>query len=168
MARIPLDDRLPGLTDPEQVRSWRLTKAAIYFLIAAGAVVWVVVDQRRAASQRELARSGATVQGRVTELDSQRGGQKLTLSYEFTLNGSCYVAEKRPVGEFGGLVLGGSVRVTYDPADPHRCVTAQELTHVRFGGTPYLFCGLIVVLMALAGFQAYRVLQPKRELPDDE
>ena len=28
MKPIPLDDRLPGLYDPENVRSWRLTKAS--------------------------------------------------------------------------------------------------------------------------------------------
>ncbi len=168
MSPIPLDDRLPGLYDPEQVRSWRITKAAIYFLIAVGAIIWVAVDQGRAASQRELARGGATVQGRVTELDTQRGGQKRALSYEFSVHGARYVAEKRPVGDFGGLAVGGPITVSYDPADPQRCVTAPEFTHVRFGWTPYLFCGVIVVLMALAGIQAYKVLQPKRDLQGEE
>jgi len=168
MTPIPLDDRLPGLYDPEHVRSWRMTKAAVFFLIAVGAVVWMVVDQRRAASQRELARSGATVEGRVTELDSQRGGQMLAISYEFTCNGSRYVAEKRRVGEFKGLSRGGPVTVSYDPSNPNRCVTAHELTHSRFGWTPFLYCGVIVIMMTLAGIQARRVLQPKRDLQAEE
>jgi hypothetical protein len=168
MPKIPLDDRLPGFDDPEQVRSWRLTRAAIFFLIAAGAIAWVAVDQWRAAARRRLARSGATIQGRVTELDFQRGGQVLAISYEFSCNGTSYVARKRPVGDFKGLWAGGPVTVSYDPSDPQRCVTAAELAHVRYGWTPYLFCAVIVVMMILAGIQAYQVLQPRREPQGEE
>src|SRR5438045_7428702 len=149
MKPIPLDDRLPGLYDPENVRSWRLTKAAIFVLIAVGAVVWLAVDQRRASAQREIARSGATVQGRVTELDSQRGGQLLAISYEFTSQGAPYAIEKRPVGDFHGLTKGGPITISFDPSDPRRCVTAHDLTHARFGWSPFLFGGVIVIMMVI-------------------
>ena len=42
-------------------------------------------------------------------------------------------------------------------------ITQNELSHARFGWTPYLFGGAIVALMGLAAFQAKRVLQPRRE-----
>jgi len=163
MKRIPLDDRLPGLTDPEQVRSWRLTKAAVFFLIAVGVIVWLVVDQRKAAGQRELSRSGLAIQGRVTQLDSQRGGRFMAISYQFTHHSVVYEIQQRRVGDFNGLVSGGPVTVSIDPSNPLRCVTANELTHARFGWTPWLFGGVIVLMMTLAGVQAYKVLQPSRD-----
>lgn len=163
MNPIPLDDRLPGLYEPENLRSWRLTKAAIYFLIAAGAIAWLVVDQHRAAAQRELRKSGASIQARVTELESQKGGLLLAISYGFTANGAAVEVRHRKVGDFGGLASGGPVTVWFDPSDPYRCVTENELRHSRFGWTPYLFSGVIVLMMGLAGFQAYQVIQPKRD-----
>jgi hypothetical protein len=156
-------DHIPRLQDPEQVRSWRLTKAAIYILIGVGAIVWLIVDQRRAAAQRELFRSGTPIQGRVVELESLRGGQHLTLSYGFQVQDTSYEIRKRRVGDFNGLNPGGTLTVWYDPSDPRRCVAANELSHVRFGWTPYLYGGVIVLMMGLAAHQAWRVLQPARE-----
>ena len=152
--------------DPENVRSWRLTKAAIYALIGVGTIVWLVVDQRRASALQDLAKTGTAMQGKVTDLESLRGGQVLTASYEFLLNGTWHRIPKRRVGDFTGLARGGPVTVWYDPADPGRCVIANELSHVRFGWTPYLYGGVIVVMMGLAAFQARRVLQPGR--PGDD
>jgi len=154
--------------DPENVRSWRLTKAAIYALIGVGAIVWLVVDQRRAAAQQALVKTGTSVQGSVTDLESLRGGQILTASYEFRANGAEIRVPKRRVGDFNGLVRGGPVTVWIDPADPQRCVIQNELTHVRFGWTPYLYGGVIVAMMGLAAFQARKVLQPARAGDDGD
>lgn len=152
--------------DPENLRSWRLTKAAIFALIGIGAVVWLAVDQHRASKQRELARTGSTARARLVEVESRRGGQHLTLSYRFEVHGRTYDIQKRRVGDYEGVASDNTLTVWYDPADPERCVTQGELNHVRFGWTPYLYAGAIVVMMALAAFQARKVLQPAR--PGDD
>ena len=149
--------------DPENLRSWRFTKAAIFALIGIGAVVWLIVDQRDARRQRDLLKTGTAIQGKVTDFESQRGGQHLTVSYEFYVDGAMLRIDKRRVGDFNGLGRGGPVTVWYDPAQPARCVIHNELSHVRFGWTPYLYGGVIVVMMGLAALQARQVLQPHRE-----
>jgi len=153
--------------DPENARSWRLTKAAIFALIGVGAVVWLILDQREASRQQQLPQTGTAVQGKVTDFESKRGGQHLTVSYEFALDGTTHRIDRRRVGDFNGLAKGGSVTVWIDPADPRRCVIRNELSHVRFGWTPYLYGGAIVTMMALAALQARKVLQPPRA-GDDE
>jgi hypothetical protein len=156
-------DRVAGMIDPENARGWRLTKAAVFALIAVAAVVWLIVDQRRAAAQQALLRTGVQVQGTVREMEVQRGGQVLRLAYGFTVDGKPYEVRFRKVGDFDGLQPKGPIAVWYDPADPFRCITKNELTHARFGWTPYLFGGVIVVMMVLAARQARQVLQPPRE-----
>jgi hypothetical protein len=153
--------------DPENLRSWRLTKAAIFALIGVGAVVWLVLDQLDAARQRQLLKTGAAVQGKVTDVESKRGGQHLTVSYEFPSNGATQRVDRRRVGDFNGLSHGGPVTVWVDPADPRRCVIQNELSHVRFGWMPYLYGGFIVIMMGLAAVQARKVLQPAHP-GDDE
>lgn len=167
MSAAPHSHGLSGQLDPEHALGWRRTKAVVFFLIAAGALVWAAAGQWRAASDRALARTGAKTQGRVTELDSRRGGQVLRLSYEFTVNGTRIVAEKRAAGDLQGLATGGPIAVTYDPMDPARCITPQELTDSRFSRTPMLFAAVAAVLMTLAGIRALRVLQPGREPLED-
>ena len=159
-------DAVSHQLDPENVRSWRLTKAAIFALIGVGAIVWLVVDQRRAAALQALTKTGTAMQGTVRGMESLRGGQVLTTSYEFVLQGVTFRIDQRRVGDFNGLVNGGPVTVWVDPADPQRCVIANELTHVRFGWTPYLYSGVIVIMMGLAAWQARQVLQPAR--PGDD
>jgi len=156
-------DAVSRQMDPENVRSWRLTKAAVFVLIAVAAVAWLIVDQRRAAALQGLTKTGASVQGTVRDMEVLRGGQVLRLSYGFTVNGTPYEIRDRKVGDFNGLQRKGPIAVWYDPSDPGRCVTQNELTHARFGWTPYLFGGVIVVMMGLAAFQAKQVLQPRRE-----
>ena len=159
---MPLD-AVSRQIDPENVRSWRLTKAAVFLLIAAAAVVWLIVDQRRAAAQQGLTKTGASIQGTVRDMEVLRGGQVLRLSYGFVVNGASYEIRDRKVGDFNGLQHKGPIAVWYDPADPARCITQNELTHARFGWTPWLFGGIIVLMMGLAAFQARQVLQPRRE-----
>jgi len=149
--------------DPENARSWRLTKASIFALIGIGAIVWVILDKRDAARQEGLLRTGTSVQGEVTGFEDRRGGQHLTVSYEFSANGATHRIDKRRVGDFNGLAPDGPVVVWFDPADPRRCVIRNELSHVRFGWTPYLYGGVIVIMMGLAAFQARQVLQPNRD-----
>jgi uncharacterized protein DUF3592 len=156
-------DPVAGQMDPENLRSWRLTKAAVFALIGIGAIVWLVLDQRDAARQQDLVKTGTATQGKVVDMESRRGGQHLTLSYEFWVNGATLRIAKRRVGDFNGLGGGGPVTVWYDPSDPTRCVTHNELSHVRFGWTPYLYGGVIAVIMGLAAWQARQVLQPNRE-----
>jgi hypothetical protein len=153
--------------DPENLKSWRLTKAAIFALIGLGAVVWLVFDQRDAFRQKQLLDTGTAVQGKVTGVESKRGEQNLTVSYEFTAGGVTRRIDRRRVGDFTGLADGGPVTVWIDPADPRRCVIRNELSHARFGWTPYLYGGVIVIMMGLAAAQARRVLQPARP-GDDE
>lgn len=156
-------DRVAGMIDPENAPSWRLTKAAIFAAIAVAALVWLIVDQRSAAAQQRLLSAGAQVQGTVREMDVQRGGQILSLAYGFTVNGKPYEVRNRKAGDFDGLVPKGPITVWYDPSDPFRCITRNELTHARFGWTPYLFGGAIILMMGLAAFQAKQVVQPRRE-----
>jgi hypothetical protein len=156
-------DSVSRMIDPENVRSWRLTKAAIFALIAVGAIVWLVVDQRTAAGQQRLLAEGTPVQGTVRDMEVQRGGQVLRLAYGFTVNGKPYEVQNRKVGDFTGLLPKGPITVWYYPSDPYQCITKNELTHARFGWTPYLFGGAIVVMMGLAAWQARQVLQPRRE-----
>jgi len=163
MKPVPLDDRLPGLHEPENLRSWRLTKVATFALIALGAVVWLVVDQVRAATLRSVRQTGSSVVGRVTDVESRRGGQARTISYSFTVKGTSYGIVGRKTGGFDGLESGGTITVWYDPLNPQVCVTDLELTHARFGWTPWMFGALIGVMMGLAGFQAYKVIQPRRD-----
>jgi len=159
---MPLD-AVSRQIDPENVRSWRLTKAAVFGLIALGAVVWLFVDQRRASAQQELTKTGVSIQGTVRNMELQRGGQVLRLSYGFVVNGAPVEIRDRKVGDFNGLQPKGPIAVWYDPSDPVRCITRNELSHARFGWTPYLFGAVIVIMMGLAAFQAKQVLQPKRE-----
>ncbi len=159
---MPLD-AVSRQIDPENVRSWRLTKAAVFVLIAVAAIVWLIVDQRRAAALQALTTSGTPVQGTVRDMEVLRGGQLLRLSYGFTVNGIPYEIRDRKVGDFDGLQPKGPIPVWIDPSDPARCVTRNELSHARFGWTPYLFGGVIVIMMGLAAFQAKQVLQPRRE-----
>lgn len=163
MKPVPLDDRLPGLYDPENLRSWRLTKVAVFALIALAAVVWLVVDQRRAAALQAVRQTGSSVVGRVTEVESRRGGQVRVISYSFSVQGTSYGIVGRKAGGFDGLESGGSITVWYDPRNPERCVTDLELTHARFGWTPWMFGALIVLMMGLAGYQAFQVIQPRRD-----
>jgi hypothetical protein len=149
--------------DPENARSWRLTKAAVFALIGVAAIVYLVVDQRAAASQQSLLSTGRQAQGVVREMEVQRGGQVLRLAYGFTVDGKPVEVRNRKVGDFNGLAAKGPVTVWYDPSDPFRCITKNELTHARFGWTPWLFGAVIVVMMGLAAFQAKQVLQPRRE-----
>jgi hypothetical protein len=156
-------DHVSRMIDPENARSWRLTKAAVFGVIAVAAIVWLIVDQRRAAGQQRLVDSGVQVQGVVREMEAQRGGQILRLAYGFTVSGQPFEVRDRKVGDFDGLTPKGPIAVWYDPADPFRCITKNELSHARFGWTPWLFGGVIVVMMGLAAFQAKQVLQPRRE-----
>src|SRR5690348_1442817 len=128
---MPLD-AVSRQVDPENVRSWRLTKAAVFILVAVAAVVWLVVDQRRASALQALTKTGVPVQGTVRDMEVQRGGQVLRLSYGFTVNGAPYEIRDRKVGDFDGLQRKGPIAVWYDPSDPGRCVTQNELTHARF------------------------------------
>lgn len=151
------------MIEPDSDRSWRLTRAAVFALIGVAAIVWLVVDQRTAAAQQKLLTSGVRVQGTVREMESQRGGQILRLAYGFTVDGKPVEVRDRKVGGFEGLVPKGPITVWYDPSDPFRCITRNELTHARFGWTPYLFGAVIVLMMGLAAWQAKQVLQPRRE-----
>ena len=131
-------------------------------------MVWLVLDQRDASRLQQLVKTGTAVQGKVTDAESKRGGQHLTVSYEFAANGATHRIDQRRVGDFNGLTRGGPVTVWIDPTDPRRCVIQNELSHVRFGWTPYLYGGVIVAMMALAAFQAKQVLQPPPRAGDDE
>ena len=156
-------NHVAGMIDPENAQGWRLTKAAVFSVIALAAVVWLIVDQRSAAAQQKLLTTGASVQGKVREMESQRGGQILTLAYGFTVDGKPYEVRNRKVGDFNGLLPKGPITVWYDSSDPLRCITRNELSHARFGWTPWLFGGVIVLMMGLAAFQARQVLQSRRE-----
>lgn len=156
-----LDDRPPRLDDPD--RSWQLTRIAVFALIAVAAVGWLVVNQRRVAALRSLTKTGRMATGHVLAMDSQRGDRVLTISYAFQVNGVAYRIEGRKVGDFEGLGLKGMITVWYDPADPMNCVTHNEVTHARFGWTPWLFAGLVVVMMGLASAQAWKAVQPSRD-----
>jgi len=162
-------DRLPGLYDPENLRGWRLVKALIFLALGAGVIVFLVVSQRRAAALESLTRAGTAVQGRVLGCTAERGDRVLRISYEFTVGGTTVEIRDRLVGDFDGLAPPGPVQVWYDPADPRRCITPNELRHFRHGVTPYFFGALIAILMGLSAWQAWQVLQPApRPLLGDE
>jgi hypothetical protein len=153
-------DRLPGLDDPGNLRGWRLAKALIFLALGAGIIVFLVVSQRRAAALESLTRTGTEVQGRILGCTAERGDRVLRISYTFTAGESVLDIRDRLVGDFDGLAPPGPIQVWYDPADPRRCITPNELRHFRHGLTPYFFGALIVILMGLSARQAWKVLQP--------
>ncbi len=153
-----------AIDHPEHSRGWRRIKALIFLLIGLSALGWLVYDQRRAGVRRGLTSTGTLVQARIKEMNSQRGGNVLTLCYEFSAGGSPYEIRDRKVADFDGLEAKGLIDVWYDPADPRSCVTRNELRHPRYGATPFLFAGLIVLVMAAAALATRRVVQPARSL----
>jgi len=162
-------DRPPGLDDPESVRGWRLIKAAIYLALGVGILVVLIISQRRAAVQESLTRTGTAVQGRVYGCTAERGDRVLRITYAFTVDANTVDVRDRLVGDFEGLKPPGPIQVWYDPADPRSCVTPNQLRHAQHGVTPYLFGGLIVIMMGLSAYQAWQTLQPgKRNLLGDE
>ena len=148
---------------PEHTRGWRRVKALIFLLIGVSAIGWLVYDQRRAGVLRNLASTGTLVQARIKEMNTHRGGNLLTLCYEFSAAGSPVEIRDRKVADFDGLEAKGLIDVWYDPADPRSCVTRNELRHPRYGATPFLFAGLIVLVMAAAALQTRRETQPARD-----
>lgn len=152
-----------GQYAPEHARGWRRVKAIVFLLIGLGALGWLVVDQRKAAGLRSLPSTGTLVQARVKEMNSYRGGNILTLNYEFSVGSVSVDVRERKVADFEGLQLKGPIDVWYDPSDPERCITRNELRHARFGGTPFLFAGLVVLVMAAAALQTRSAIQPKRD-----
>jgi hypothetical protein len=146
-------------TAPEHAPNWRRVKATIFLLIGMGAIGWLLVDQRRAGLLRNLPSSGTRVEGRVKEMKTLRGGNLLTLGYEFSVAGSPYEILDRKVADFDGLQPKGAIEVWLDPSDPRTCITRNELRHARFGKTPLLFAGLVVLVMAAAALQTRRPLQ---------
>jgi hypothetical protein len=162
-------DRLSGLYDPENLRGWRLTKALIFLALGVGIIVFLVLSQRRAAALEALSRTGTAVQGRVLGCTSERGDRVLRITYAFTVGGDTLDIHDRLVGDFDGLQPPGPIQVWYDPENPRRCVTPNELRHSRHGVTPYLFGAIIAIMMALSAWQAWQVLQPgRRPLHGDE
>jgi hypothetical protein len=150
--------------NPEHSRSWRRVKALIFLLIGMSAIGWLVFDQRRAGVLRNLTSTGTLVQARIKEMNTHRGGNLLTLCYEFSAGGSAVEIRDRKVADFDGLQPQGTIDVWYDPADPRSCVTRNELRHPRYGATPFLFAGLIVLVMAAAALQTRREIQPARDV----
>ncbi len=148
-----------AIDNPEQSRGWRRVKALIFLLIGMSAIGWLVVDQRRAGVLRNLTSTGTLVQARIKEMNTHRGGNLLTLCYEFSAGGPPVEIRDRKVADFDGLEPQGTVDVWYDPADPPSCVTRNELRHPRYGATPFLFAGLIVLVMAAAALQTRREIQ---------
>jgi|SRR5579859_2305072 len=162
-------DRLPAIDDPENQRGWRLAKALTFLALGAGIIVVLVVSQRRAAALEVLTRTGIAVQGRILGCTAEQGDRVLRISYTFTADGSSLDIRDRPVGDFDGLAPPGPIQVWYDPADPRRCTTPNELRHFRHGWTPAFFGLLLAILMGLSARQAWKVLHPApRSLLGDE
>jgi len=156
-------ERSPERVDPEHGVNWRRVKALLFLLIGTATIAWLIVDQHRAGALRNLPSTGILVQGRVQEMNTHRGGNLLTLCYRFSAGGAPQEIRDRKVADFDGLQPQGAIDVWYDPADPRICVTRQELRHPRFGGTPFLFAGLVVLVMAAAALQARRGIPPGRD-----
>lgn len=162
-------DKIPGLYDPESVRGWRLIKAVTYLALGVGIIVYLIASQRRASAQETLTRTGTSIQGRVYGCTAERGDRVLRITYAFTVGDNTVDIRDRLVGDFVGLKPPGPIQVWYDPADPRRCITPNELRHAQHGVTPYLFGGLIVIMMGLAAVQAWQILQPgRRSMLGDE
>jgi hypothetical protein len=150
---------------PEHAQGWRRVKALVFLVIGIAAIGWLLVDQRRAGVLRALPSTGTRVEGRVKEMNTHRGGNLLTLCYEFSVGGSPYEIRDRKVADFDGLQPKGAIEVWLDPSDPRTCITRNELRHARFGKTPLLFAGLVVLVMAAAALQTRTVIAPPRD-PD--
>lgn len=147
---------------PEHAPSWRRVKAVVFLLIGMAAIGWLLIDQRRAGVLRGLPSTGTRVEGRVKEMNTHRGGNLLTLCYEFSVGGSPYEIRDRKVADFDGLQPKGPIEVWLDPSDPRTCITRNELRHARFGKTPLLFAGLVVLVMAAAALQTRNPIPPVR------
>ena len=147
---------------PEHAPSWRRLKAIVFLVIGMAAIGWLLLDQRRAGVLRALPTTGTRVEGRVKEMNTHRGGNLLTLCYEFSVGGSPYEIRDRKVADFDCLQPKGAIEVWHDPSNPWTCITRNELRHARFGKTPLLFAGLVVLVMAAAALQTRNPTPPLR------
>jgi hypothetical protein len=153
MAGVSID-KFPGFYDSESVRGWRFLKAIFYGLIGIAMLLWMLFH--RSPSGADLQKNGVQTEGRVTKMETVRNRSE-RISYVFTVNGRGVTADYRTVGDLDGLTRLGPITVWYDPADPTRCTTPNEMRGESAAKTviPILIFAAMIVL---AGYQIYAIL----------
>jgi Protein of unknown function (DUF3592) len=113
-----------SLHSAEQHRGMALVKGAI---LTIASVVMVVIGLRAGWEARLLARRGLVTTGQITSCwGSARGRDSIKISYVFDANGRVQEVEGRRSTLQEAVPRGETVRVTYDPQDPSRCVSDLE------------------------------------------
>ena len=151
-------NRLPGLYDSESVKGWRLIKAVVYFIVGAGFLVWSLTHPTE--SKADLQKRGTLVEGRLYKT----GKYKRTdwISYGFKVGEDLVSIEERPVADLDGLTLQAPISVWYDPADPRKCVTQNEVRHEESRPGRFWLYPVLLLMMAMAGYQIYSIFSPGR------
>lgn len=134
-------------------RAGHFIKAAIYVLMSFGMLIWLIFG---AESRAALQKRGVRVEGTVYKAESLPNGRE-RITYAFPANGGMIVVEDRPVADLLAAVRLGPIPVWYDPVDPQKCVTPNEL-RLESGGSKIFAAVFMLVLMAFAAFQVYRIL----------
>ena len=147
-------DRFPGLYDSESVRGWRFLKAIFFFLIGSGMLLWMLF--RSSPSGAELQKNGVQVEGKVTDTYLSRKGKE-KISYYFVVNGRRVSIDQRTVADLEGVARLGPITVWYDPEDPQRCTTPNEIRD-ESAWKKILPVAIIVLMITLSGYHIYATL----------
>jgi hypothetical protein len=109
----------------------------------------------RAPSGADLQEHGVEVEGRVIKMESPKSGDRI--SYSFKAGERRMSVEYRTVADFDGLTRLGPITVWYDPADPNRCLTPNEI-RAQSGGKTLMGVIILALMMGLSGYQVYLIL----------
>ena len=150
-------DRLPWLYDSESVRGWQFLKAILFIVLGVGALLWMLFHKE--VSAKELMETGTRIEGRVYRMETLQNGRE-RIAYGFTVGSNVYNISERLAADCNGLSKLGPITVWYDPADPHRCTTEHEVRLEEAKPGRIWLVLFLVVMMVLAAFQIYAILQP--------
>jgi hypothetical protein len=151
-------NRLPGLYDSESVKGWRLIKAVIFLFIGGSFLVWNLTHPTE--SKADLQKRGTLVEGRLYKTGKYKRVD--WISYGFTVGESLVSIEERPVADLDGLTLLAPISVWYDPADPRKCVTEHEVRLEESRPGRFWLYPVLLLMMALSGYQIYAIFSPRR------
>lgn len=141
--------------------SWKLPAGTppwlggIFFLLMSAAFGIIAVARQEALDEaRELAATGVQTRAVVTAMRvTGKRGSSHNLSYRFRAEGRDAGATDRRIyhARYDELSIGDEIPVRYDPANPHRHVTAPELEELErwsdrlgFGGFALVWLGMSV------------------------
>jgi hypothetical protein len=110
----------------------------------------------RSPSGADLQKNGVQVEGKVTDTYLTRKGAE-RISYYFVVDGRRVSIDQRTVADLEGVARLGPISVWYDPDDPQRCTTPNEVRGESFWKRilPFAIFGLMI---CLSGYHIYATL----------